>query len=264
MHGWYTPCMYFPLSSRYLVGVRLLALTAACLASMAAAAAELDSAEKTRLAGLLENKTGMRALTVSTSPFPGLYEMVVGTSVYYMDGDGRWLFDGHVVNLDTKSSVTAQKRLALERPATPTLDWRSLRLSDAIKTVRGKPTPGRVLVTFEDPSCGFCKKLNSELDKLSNVVVYTFPVDILGPGSRARNEIVWCAPDRAAAWSSTLRGESVVAGKQCDLASLGRNSELARTMSVAGTPTLFLADGTRIAGFLDAGALEARLQTQQK
>lgn len=242
----------------------LLLAVAQQLVSAAPSSADLSEPDKIRLAQLLERKTGLKVASIGASPFPGLYEVIVGTSVYYADADGKWLFDGHVIDLDTKSSVTAQKRIALERGTSPALDWRTLRLTDAIKTVRGTPIPGRVLITFEDPSCGFCKKLNKELDRVANVVVYTFPIDILGSSSRTKNEAVWCSADRTSAWAATVNGARPTAGRTCNLDALDRNSQLAKSLSVTGTPTLFLADGSRIPGFIDAAAIEARLQAQQK
>ena len=67
----------------------------------------------------------------------------------------------------------------------PVFDISKVDLSDAIKTVKGRELPGRVLVTFEDPRCGFCKRLHQTLNDVPDLVLYTFPVSFLGPQSRA-------------------------------------------------------------------------------
>lgn len=229
-----------------------------------AASTTISKADKDRLSQEFEKTTKMKATGIEPSPIPGIYEVIAGINVFYIDKTGKWLFDGHLVELATKTSVTAQRKVALEKTVLPQLDWRSLNLNDAIKTFRGNAVPGRVLVTFEDPNCGFCKRLHPELEKLQNVTVYTFPIAILGPESQAKNEALWCTKDRAGAWADVMAGKPVKAEAACDLGALARNGELSRKLMVSGTPTLFLADGTRIPGFMDAASIEQKLQTQQK
>ena len=224
----------------------------------------VSAAEKARVMALFDAKTGKKATDVETSPLPNFYTVISDVNVYYVEKSGKWLFDGHLVDLDTRTSVTAQRKLKLESGELPVLDWRTLNLNDAIKTVRGKAVPGRVLVTFEDPNCGYCKALHPQLDKLKNVTVFTFPIAILGPDSQAKNEALWCSSDRAGAWASVMAGQPVKAEGTCDLSGLARNGKLAQELKVRGTPTMFLADGSRIPGLMDAAAIEARLAAVQK
>lgn len=206
-------------------------------------------------------KTGMTADAVLPSPVLGFVEVDVGTTVYYMDTAGKWLLDGHVVDLATRTSITAGRKLALEQASHPAMDWKSLNLADAIKTVRGTATAGRVLVTFEDPNCSYCKKLTPEMERLSDITIFNFPVAVLGPDSEAKNKAIWCSKDRNAAWSQAMKGAAVpnTEGASCDISALARNAELARKLRVNGTPTLFFADGSRAPGYLDALAIETRI-----
>jgi thiol:disulfide interchange protein DsbC len=251
--------------------IRALALAAIALCAGSAFAAQavadgqaVNAAEKERIAKLVADKVNLNVTSVETSPLPNFYTVIVdGSKVYYVEHDGKWLFDGHLVDMNTKTSVTAVKQAELEKTGLPTLDWHSLNLADAVKTVRGKAVPGRVLVTFEDPNCGYCKRLHPELDKLQNVTVYTFPVAFLGPDSQAKNEAMWCNKNRAAAWASYMTNQPVVSEGKCDMAGLVRNGQLAQHLMVRGTPTMFLADGSRIPGFMDAASIEQRLAGQQ-
>lgn len=226
--------------------------------------AAVSAPEKARVMALFDAKTGKKATDVETSPLPNFYTVISDVNVYYIEKSGKWLFYGHLVDLDSRTSVTAVKKLKLESGDLPVLDWRTLNLNDAIKTVRGKTVPGRVLVTFEDPRCGYCKALHPQLDKLQNVTVFTFPIAILGPESQAKNEAVWCSGDRAGAWDLVMAGQAVKAEGACDVSGLARNGKLAQELKVRGTPTMFLADGSRISGLMDAAALEARLAAVQK
>ena len=228
------------------------------------ASSAVPAQERARLIDIMQKKLGMTATNVEFSPIPDFYEMTVRPNIYYMDKNGKWLIDGHLVDVDTKTSVTAQKKAAMANQGVPVLDWRSLNLADAIKTTRGQAVPGRVLVTFEDPNCGYCKKLQPELAKLQNITIYTFPIAILGPNSQSKNEAVWCSKNRATSWANVFRGVDIKAETECDTSALKRNGELAQRMAVSGTPTMFLADGSRIPGYVDSGAIEAKLSLQQK
>lgn len=236
------------------------------LAAPAPALAALAPAKKAELMAIFDAKTGMKSNDANNSPIPGFFEIVVMANVYYMDAAGKYLFDGHLVDLATRTSITAARKVALQATAFPAFDWRSLDLNDAIRTNYGTATPGRVLVTFEDPNCGFCKKLHGELAKLKNLTVYTFPISFLGPQSLAINQSIWCAKDRTAEWAKALSGAPYTpnpAPADCALDALKRNGELARRYGVQGTPTMYLADGTRLPGYMSAEALEAKLSTQQ-
>ncbi|ART57193.1 hypothetical protein CBP36_19990 (plasmid) [Acidovorax carolinensis] len=225
-----------------------------------AKAAAVEAKLADRLGRLFTLKTGMTATAIEAAPIGGFYEMIVGNSIYYMEPTGTWLFDGQLVNLETRTSVTALKKQSLNQEVKPVLDWRTLNLNDAIKTQRGNAVKGRVLVLFEDPNCGFCRNLHPELDSMPNLVTYTYPIAILGPNSTAKNEAVWCSKDRSAAWATTMKGANIAkSGDDCDTSALQRNQELAAKLSVSETPTIFLADGTRLRGFMNAAAMEKAL-----
>jgi thiol:disulfide interchange protein DsbC len=224
----------------------------------------LEPALREKLGQLFTLKTTMVAADVRRAPLPGFFEFSVGTTVFYMDAAGKWLLDGHLVDLDTKSSVTAARKLELEKAnQPPALDWRSLNLSHAIKTQRGAAVPGRVLVLFEDPNCGFCKKLHVELEQMSNLVTYTFPMSFL-QGSLSKNAAIWCAKDRSAEWTRAMKDQAITGAGACNTDALAANAQLATQLMIQGTPTIFLADGTRISGLVTAAALEKSLAKAAK
>lgn len=129
-----------------------------------------------------------------------------------------------------------------------------------ITSLYGKPTPGRVLVAFEDPRCGFCKKLHQGLQGVKDLVVCAFPVAFLGPQSREMNQGIWCASDRAQAWKAVMAGQGAPASKGRDFVALDRNMEVARKLRVTGTLTMFTASGQRIFGAVGLDAIEHALR----
>jgi thiol:disulfide interchange protein DsbC len=129
-----------------------------------------------------------------------------------------------------------------------------LPLDLAIKQVKGNGK--RIIATFEDPNCTYCKKLAKELQGVTDVTIYTFVYPILSQDSFDKSKAIWCAPDRAKAWNDyMLNGTAPDAGK-CDTSGLDKVMETAQKLRVRGTPAIFLADGTRVPGFMEKAQLE--------
>lgn len=249
-----------PISRRGAITIAALASSAALPVTALAAKAQEKGADKAAISAAVEKLLGSKVEFFGPAPIPGLFEVIANGNVYYVDAAGKHIIDGHIVNMATRSSLTAQRKLDFERATTPAFDASQLSFDDAIRTVYGKPTPGRVLVTFEDPRCGYCRKLHQDLKGMKDLVVYTFPVSFLGPQSRALNETIWCSSDRTAAWNAAMEGQEVLAGASgCDLSALDRNTELARRFKVSGTPTMYTANGQRIVGAVGAAAIEQAL-----
>ncbi|MDR2924499.1 MAG: DsbC family protein [Azoarcus sp.] len=116
----------------------------------------------------------------------------------------------------------------------------SLPLEQAIKQVRGNGSP--VLVSFEDPICPYCAKLDKKLSRLENLTLYTFLVPILSENSLASARRIWCAPNSAEAWNDwMLKHKLSATAAQCDTAAIDKNLALWNAMGFAGVPRLFRA-----------------------
>ena len=189
---------------------------------------------------------------VAPTETPGLYEVVMGSNLAYIDASGRyWLF-GHRVDMHSQTDLTAQRLQELDR-----VEFAALPLNDAIKRVRGSGK--RILAVFADPDCGHCKRLERTLAALPDVTVYTFLVPLLAPQSADKARHIWCAPDRLRAWDEwMLANQAPAPAAQCD-DPLARNGALAQRLRINATPTLVAADGRRRAGALSLAELSAWL-----
>jgi thiol:disulfide interchange protein DsbC len=198
----------------------------------------------------VEQRFNAKADSVTRMPF-GLWEVVVGTEIFYVDQDVNYVFVGRVIETKTRDDLTSKKRDELLR-----VDFRSLPLEQAVKTVRGDGS--RKLVTFEDPNCGFCKKLHRDLSGLKNVTIYTFLYPILSQDSFEKSRAVWCAKDRAKAWDELMAGGKAPPTPAADCKHpLQQTLELGRKLEVTGTPTLIFADGRRMPGAVPLERVEA-------
>ena len=181
---------------------------------------------------------------VSKTPMAGLYEVRVNQSdIFYTDSEGQFLIQGVLIDTKARANLTEQR---VEKLSATPLAFDSLPLTDAFTTVRGNGK--HKIAVFSDPNCGFCKRQDRDMAKLTDVTIYTFLIDLLGPDSKVKAGHIWCAKDRAATYTAWMVNGTTPPAANCDTAAIERNREFARRNGITGTPTSFLADGTRIRG----------------
>ncbi|MBL8345272.1 MAG: DsbC family protein [Rubrivivax sp.] len=201
---------------------------------------------------------GTRIDSVAASPVAGLYEVVMGRNVAYVDESGRYFLFGHVWDMAQRRDLTADLKATLDR-----VDPTGLPLELALRHVSGKGT--RMLYVFADPTCGFCKQLEAALVGVPDLSVHTFVVPVLGPQAKRIATAIGCAPDPAAAWSAwMLRAQepaldSASASCEAGAARVAAAERLASSLGITGTPTLIAADGRKSAGFMSASQLNTWL-----
>lgn len=201
---------------------------------------------------------GVPVESVTKTPFPGIFEVVVGGRVIYTDDKASYLFVGSL--FDTRGS--GQRDLTAERTAQLTGDALGKSTASAIKRVRGNGK--RILYTMEDPNCGYCKAFHKELAKVNDVTIYTFLWPILSPDSTDKSKLIWCAKDRVKAWDDAM-GKGILPQNdgKCETP-LEKNKELAQRLGARGTPAVYLADGRQLGGMVAADKLEEALSTVGK
>lgn len=94
---------------------------------------------------------------------------------------------------------------------------------------------------------------------MKDVTIYTFLYPILSPDSTTKSRNIWCAKDKAKAWNDWIVDAKVPATAECDSGVIDRNVALGQKLKISGTPTMFLADGSRIGGYVPAPELEKAL-----
>ena len=188
---------------------------------------------------------------IRRTPMANLFEVRLGSEIYYTDGEGNHLIQGQLIDTRTRRDLTQER---LDRINAIAFD--SLPLKDAITMVRGNGK--RKLAIFEDPNCGYCKRFERDLQKISDVTIHLFLMPILGPDSTEQSRNVWCAKDKARAWTDLMVADKPLAGAAagCDSSALARNVEFGRKHRITGTPTLIFANGSRVPGAIAAAQVE--------
>lgn len=196
---------------------------------------------------------GIEITAVRETPFPGLFEVQVGMDLLYSDADVSYVMQGSLIDAVSRVDLTSKRLADLSQ-----VPFDELPFHLAIKQVKGNGE--RVLVAFEDPNCGYCKRLHQTLAEVDNITVYTLLYPILSPDSHDKSRNIWCAADRVAAWRNWMLDGVVPPDAQCetpvqDILALGRQ------MTIRGTPALFFADGSRVNGAMPLEALVEKLDS---
>jgi thiol:disulfide interchange protein DsbC len=216
----------------------LLAATLACVSCAALAdEAEVKKAVEVRL-GKVEK--------IVKAPMAGIWEVTVDGQIFYSDDKGGYLIFGNLLDMKTGKNLTAERQ------------FNALPLELALKQVRGSGK--NVMVTFEDPNCGYCKKLAKDILTLKDVTVYTFLLPVLGDDSYEKSKAIWCAPDKAKAWVDWMTAGKAppAAPAKCDISGLNRSAQLGGKLRINGTPAIFFTGGERVGGYISAAEIEKR------
>lgn len=211
-------------------------------------------ADEAAVKSAVEAKLGTKVSSIVKSPYLGLYEIYADGQIIYTDEKLTAFFAGTLIDGATMKNVTAERMQKLAA-----INFSDLPLELAIKQVRGDGR--RVLASFEDPNCGYCKKLAKDIAKLDNVTIYTFLYPILSPDSLEKSKQIWCAADRAKAWNDWMQdGRQLPSKKNCDTKAVTKTVELGHKLAITGTPTLFFADGERVPGAVPIAQIEKKLE----
>jgi thiol:disulfide interchange protein DsbC len=189
---------------------------------------------------------------VRKTEMPGLYEVRIGSDLFYTDAEGNYLINGQLIDTKTKHNLTEER---IDRLTA--VDFAALPAKDAFTIVRGNGK--RKIAVFEDPNCPYCKRFERDLQKVDNVTVYMYLYPILGPDSMEKANHIWCAKDKGRTWEDLMVAGKPVPAASCDTAAVARNVEFGRKHKISGTPTLIFVDGTRVPGAVSADQVEKLL-----
>jgi thiol:disulfide interchange protein DsbC len=192
--------------------------------------------------------------TVRATPIDNLYEITFGTRIVYITADGRFLVQGKLVDLETRSEITDERLSELKQAALE-------QVGEDRMVIYSPEEPRHQVTVFTDIDCGFCRRLHAEMDqyhKQGIAIRYLFyPRAGIGSDSYAKAVSVWCADDRHGAMDAAKAGEAVPA-KTCENP-VDAHYELGQQMRISGTPALVLSDGEIVPGYVPPDKLRRAL-----
>lgn len=197
--------------------------------------------------------------SVRQLPYSDLFEVVLANNeIVYTNAKTEFTLIGHMINNADMSDMTQARMDELS-----VVDFKALPFAQSFKQVKGDGS--RQIAVFEDPNCGYCKAFRHTLEKVNNITIHTFVIDILGPKSTAAAKQLLCAKDQGAAWDNWMLHQQLPDNSgDCDTSVLDKNKTLAPQLGVTGTPTIIFENGKRIPGAPDQASLEEMLAASKK
>jgi thiol:disulfide interchange protein DsbC len=195
---------------------------------------------------------GAKVDSVRKTTYLGLYEVRAGGELIYTDEKVTYIITGDIIEAKTKKNLTQERINKLSQ-----INFADLPLDLAVKQVRGSGK--RVIATFEDPNCGYCKKLAKDMQSMNDVTIYTFLYPILSPDSTEKSKAIWCSADRVKAWNDWMVNGVSPSGKTDCNAPIEKVVEIGQRLNIRGTPTIFLSNGSRLPGAVPLARLEQEM-----
>jgi len=220
--------------------------------AIAAEPDEVPAEERERVAELFDS---IAAEDVFTSPVEGWYTIRKGSVVAYISTDGRYLFQGDIIDLDNQVNLTEESRELSRRDLMSTLE------DDQVIAFSPEEVKYSVAV-FTDVDCTYCRRLHSQIN---DYMAYGIEVRYLmyprnGPTSPAwaTAQEVWCSSDRNGALTAA-KSDRNFASTNCDASIIDHHYQLGQEVGLSGTPAIVFDDGTLISGYLPPDQLKLRL-----
>ncbi|MEL7535724.1 MAG: thioredoxin fold domain-containing protein [Pseudomonadota bacterium] len=195
--------------------------------------------------------------SIHDGPVDGMLEIREGTLVAYLTDDGRYLFQGELIDLETDTNLT-QKSAGIARKV---IMESAPKGAEIVFSPDGE-TKHSVTI-FTDIDCTFCRKLHRQIGEYTSAGIEVryllYPRG--GPGSLSwsKAEDVLCANDRNVA-ITMAKNDEVVTSDECVESSLLMDSyRLGAQVGLQGTPAIIFEDGEIVSGYLPPDELARRL-----
>lgn len=196
--------------------------------------------------------------SIKPGPMPGILEIRRGTLVAYLSDDGRYLFQGELIDLESNVNLT-------DRAASATRADMVAKADEKTMVIFGPDEPQYSVAVFTDIDCGFCRKLHQQIGEYAaeGIEIRYMLYPRSGPGSESwsKAEDVMCAKNQNEAMTMA-KSDQPVDSVSCALArTVGDSYQLGSDIGLRGTPAIVTEDGTLISGYLPPKELKRRLES---
>jgi len=230
---------------------RFLLLT--LLAAFAVSASAEGDANKIAADALHKVAPNAKLQSVSPAPLAGFYSVVADGHAIYVSTDGKYLIEGHVVDVAAKRDIMEDSLQGVRKAAVQGIPA-SNRLTFA------PPHPKHHVTVFTDPDCPYCRQFHkqiAEYNRLGIAVDYLlFPLPI-HKGADLKSVTVWCSKDRNTSFTEAINGANLP--QQTCANPIGDIIHIAETTGITGTPAVLADDGSMLGGYVAPDQLAKQL-----
>ena len=215
-----------------------------------------DDAIDTLKKALAKNMPKVEITQISDSPIPGLYEVIAGSEVVYMDKTARYMLDGDLIDLSSRENYTEKAKSTIRSTAINALG------EDKMLVYTPKQVDHTITIVT-DIDCPYCRRLHSEMPDYmkNNVKVRYIFMPLKGQSDFDTTVSVWCAKDRNEALDLAKSGTKIET-LTCENP-IQEHLALARQIGVNGTPAIIMESGKLLPGYVPVAKLVQEMNKQQ-
>ena len=203
----------------------------------------------------------VRVEAIDKAPVPGFREVVAGGQVLWVSDDGKYLFQGDLLDIAARKDLGDLAMAKVRRQVLATLPE-----ADRIVFAPAGVTKHTVVV-LTDVECGYCRKFHSDIAEYTRrgirVEYLAFPRAGIGSPDYQKMVAVWCAPDRRKALTDAKNDRSVPQ-RPCARSPVDMQYNAGLRMGLTGTPMILNRDGRMVGGYLPPDRLLERLDALAK
>lgn len=231
-----------------------IALASLLLAGMPAACSADNATDAVRKAVTPILPAGAKIDSIRPSVVSGIYEVSYGSSVIYVQANGRYAFTGDMVDLEKRTNLTEQMRGKGRQK-------QMAQVSDDETVVFAPKKVDHTITVFTDIDCGYCRKLHEDMSgylaKGIKVRYVGYPRAGADSESARKLAAVWCAKNPQDAMNRMMAGKSIEM-RSCNNP-VTRHYNLGRAIGITGTPAMVLENGDLVPGYVPPDRLRAML-----
>jgi thiol:disulfide interchange protein DsbC len=251
------PVPFHPIKARFMKKIRIALPSVLALALVSLSAVASEDAVRERMETLIP---GVSPDTVVETPVEGVYEVRYGTQILYMSADGKYVFQGNLVDTETRTNLTESSRTEARKQVVDALDESTMVIYPANGETR------HVVTVFTDPDCTFCRRMHAEMAEINEhgitIRYLLFPRTGVDSPSYRKSVSVWCADDQRHAMDEAKLGRDIPP-KNCDNP-VQEHMALGEQLGVQGTPALVVESGQMLPGYRPVNELAAILEQLAK
>ena len=198
----------------------------------------------------------IRVDRIGVAPIPGFREVVAGGQVVYVSDDGKYLFQGGLLDVAKRKDMSESALARVRADVLKTLPMADRIVYSPVGAAKHK------VVVLTDVECGYCRKFHNDLAEYTKrgieVQYLAFPRAGLGSPDYRKMVSVWCADDRRKALTDA-KNDRAVPPRTCKTP-VDMQYNAGQRMGLEGTPMLLTTDGEFLGGYLPPDVLLQRMQ----
>lgn len=227
------------------------------LLSIPSYAAGMDPGASHLQSALLKLLPNVKITHIKPTPIKGLYEVIVGTQLVYMNSNATYFIDGDMVEMSTHKNLTEASRAVMRLNKLKNYPESKMVVYTPPKKIK------HTITVVTDVYCPYCRRLHSEMNQYmaDGIKVRYIFMPLKGQQDYDATVSVWCSKDRHKALDILKAGGHIEA-KTCKNP-IDEQYQLARSLGVNGTPAIIMDDGEMLPGYVPEKQLLKKLDAKK-